>query len=201
MLNLPKSTEVNKVLPKKAIYASANLDSTTKNTFDENIKKLTIVNEVLANNVNIEASNEVTGFYVLAVQLKKQDYDLKVVEKLFKMVNQRLVIVLQFEDVAQLAVHHNKLFTSNWQPVEELQLKLQGLNFAQVWQNIILQIGNFQLEQGNTLEKQLAINDERSKLQKQIDALKKKAWAEKQPKKKFAYAQELKVLERQLEEL
>ena len=127
--------------------------------------------------------------------------DLKVVEKLFKIINQRLVIVLQFEDIAQLAVHHNKLFASNWQPVEELQLKLQGLNFAQVWQNIILQIGNFQLEQGNTLEKQLVINDERSKLQKQIDTLKKKAWAEKQPKKKFAYAQELKVLERQVEEL
>ena len=201
MFNLPKSTEVNKVLPKKAIYASANLDSTTKNTFDETITKVTIVNEVLANNVNIEASNEITGFYVLAVQLKKQDYDLKVVEKLFKIVNQRLVIVLQFEDVAQLVVYHNKLFASTWQPVEELQLKLQGLNFAQVWQNIILQIGNFQLEQGNTLEKQLAINDERSKLQKQIDVLKKKAWAERQSKKKFAYAQELKVLERQLEEL
>lgn len=201
MLNLPKSTEVNKTLPKKAIYASANLNTAEKDAFDENIKKLTIVNEITANSVNIEASENVTGFFVLAVSLKKQGYDKKVIEKIFKLINQRLILVLQYEDMAQLAVFHGKLFASEWQPTQNLQIKLQGLNFAQVWQNIILQIGNFQLEQGNTLEKQLAINDERSKLQKQIVALKKKAWAEKQPKKKFAYAQELKVLERQLEEL
>ena len=85
--------------------------------------------------------------------------------------------------------------------MEALQIKLQGLNFNQVWQNIILQIGELNLEQGKTLDEQISINEERSKLEKQIAALKKKAWAEKQPKKKFVLSQELRALERKLEEL
>lgn len=201
MLNLPKSTEVNKTLPKKAIYASANLNTAEKDAFDENIKKLTIVNEITANSVNIKASENVTGFFVLAVFLKKQDYDKKVIEKVFKLINQRLVLVLQYEDMAQLAVFHSKLFASEWQPTVDLQIKLQGLTFAQVWQNIILQISKVQLQKGRTLDEQLVVETERAKLQKQIAALEKKAWAEKQPKKKFAYAQELNELKCKLEEL
>lgn len=201
MLNLPKSTEVNKTLPKKAIYVSANLNTAEKDAFDENIKKLTIVNEITANSVNIEASENVTGFFVLAVFLKKQDYDKKVIEKVFKLINQRLVLVLQYEDMAQLAVFHGKLFASEWQPTQNLQIKLQGLNFAQVWQNITLQISKVRLEKGRTLDEQLVVEAERARLQKQIDALSKKAWGEKQPKKKFAYAQKLNELKRKLEEL
>lgn len=201
MLDLPKSTEVNKTLPKKAIYASGNLNTAEKEAFDENIKKLTIANEITANSVNIEASENVTGFFVLAVSLKKQDYDKKVIEKVFKLINQRLVLVLQYEDMAQLAVFRGKLFTSEWQPTKDLQIKLQGLNFAQVWQNVILQITKVELQKGRTLDEQLVVEAERAKLQRQIDALGKKAWAEKQPKKKFAYAQELNELKCKLEEL
>lgn len=201
MLNLPKSTEIKKQIAKDKILDNSNLTRAEKNIFEENIKKLVLISEVFAHNVNIEASSEIAGFFVLNVHLKKQDYDTKVIEKIFKLINQRLVLLLQFEEQAQLAVYHNKLFVTSWQAMEALQLKLQGLNFNQVWQNIILQIGELNLEQGKTLDEQISINEERSKLEKQIDALKKKAWAEKQPKKKFAYAQELKVLERQLEEL
>lgn len=201
MLNLPKSTEVNKLLPKKAIYASVNLSTAEKVAFDENIKKLTIVNEITANSVNIEASNNVAGFYVLIVSLKKQNYDTKVIEKLFKLINQKLVLVLQYEDVAQLAVFHNKLFVAEWQQTTALQLKLQGLNFGQVWQNVILQISKVQLQKDRTLDEQLVVEAERAKLQKQIAMLEKKAWSEKQPKKKFAYVRELNELKGKLEEL
>lgn len=201
MLNLPKSTEVNKTLPKKAIYASANLNTAEKDAFDENIKKLTIVNEITANSVNIEASENVTGFFVLAVSLKKQDYDKKVIEKIFKLINQRLVLVLQYEDMAQLAVFCGKLFTSEWQPTKDLQIKLQSLNFAQVWQNIILQISKVQLQKGRTLDEQLVVETERAKLQRQIEILNKKIKNEKQPPKVFEMVKQVKQLKSKLEVL
>lgn len=201
MLNLPKSTEVSKQLPKKAIYASANLNTAEKDAFDENIKKLTIVNEITANSVNIEASENVTGFFVLSVTLKCRSYDKKVIEQLFKLVKQRLLLVLQYEDVAQLAVYHNKLFATDWQPIENLDVQLKGLNLSQVWQNLVLQISSFKLEQGRNLDEQLAVENERAKLRKQIEVLSKKAWVEKQSKKKFALVQELNELKRKLEGL
>lgn len=201
MLNLPKSTEVSKQLPKKAIFASANLTTAEKDAFDENIKKLIITNEINANSVHIEAGDEVNGFFVLSVTLKRRDYDKKVIEQLFKLVKQRLLLVLQYEDVAQLAVYHNKLFATEWQPTENLDLQLKGLNMSQVWENLVLQISSFKLEQGRTLDEQLAVENERAKLRKQIEVLSKKAWAEKQPKKKFVLAQELNELKRKLEGL
>ena len=69
-----------------------------KHIFEENIKKLVLIHEVFAHNVNIEASDDIAGFFVLNVHLKKQDYDTKVIEKIFKLINQRLVLLLQFEE-------------------------------------------------------------------------------------------------------
>ena len=70
-----------------------------------------------------------------------------------------------------------------------------------MWQNIIVQIGNVQIEQGKTLEEQLAIDEKRVKLLKEIDKLEKLARAEKQPKKKFELVSRLKEYQREMEAL
>ena len=103
--------------------------------------------------------------------------------------------------MAQLAVFHGKLFASEWQPTQDLQIKLQGLNFAQVWQNIILQISKVQLEKGRTLDEQLVVEAERAKLQKQIEILNKKIKNEKQPPKVFEMVKQVKQLKIKLEVL
>ena len=63
-----------------------------------------------------------------------------------------------------------------------------------VWENIIVQIGGLTVEQGNSLEEQIAIDEQRNKLQKEIARLEKLARAEKQPKKKFELVQEINKL-------
>ena len=69
-----------------------------------------------------------------------------------------------------------------------------------VWENIIVQIGGMQIEQGNTLDEQIAIDEKRAKLKKEIDKLEKQARAEKQPKKKFELVQQMDKLKKELEE-
>ncbi|MDD5796694.1 MAG: DUF4391 domain-containing protein, partial [Oscillospiraceae bacterium] len=56
------------------------------------------------------------------------------------------------------------------------------------------EVGGFEIEQGNTLDEQIAINEKRQKLEKEITRLEKKARAEKQPKKKFELVQKIKKL-------
>ena len=46
MLGLPKSTEMSKQLPKKAVYAKFHLNTAAKEKIDADIFKITIVNEV-----------------------------------------------------------------------------------------------------------------------------------------------------------
>ena len=50
------------------------------------------------------------------------------------------------------------------------------------------------MEQGHSLDEQIALDEKRAKIQKEIDRLEKLARAEKQPKKKFELVQEIRKL-------
>ena len=46
MLGLPKSTEMSKQLPKKAVYAKFQMNTAAKEKIDADISRITIVNEI-----------------------------------------------------------------------------------------------------------------------------------------------------------
>lgn len=54
------------------------------------------------------------------------------------------------------------------------------------------------VDKGNTLDEQIAVDERRMKIQKEIDRLTKQAKNEKQPKKKFELAQKIKKLNDEL---
>lgn len=51
------------------------------------------------------------------------------------------------------------------------------------------------------MDEQIQIDDQKAKLQKEIEKLEKQAWNEKQPNKKFQLAQQVKALKNRLEGL
>jgi len=57
-------------------------------------------------------------------------------------------------------------------------------------------LGSVEIEQGNTLDEQMLVDERRQKLQKQIQALEKQAGAEKQPKLKFELVRQIKILKK-----
>ena len=87
---------------------------------------------------------------------------------------------------------------TDWKRKEELSIELKGLNMDAVWENIIIQIGGITIEQGNTLDEQIAVDEQRMKILKEIDRLTKAAKIEKQPKKKFELAQKINGLKKEL---
>ena len=201
MLGLPKATELSRQLPKKAIYAKFNMNTAAKNRFDADISRITIVNEISPSTVAIAAGEEVKSFYVLLVALKRKDYDDRIIGQLSRLIEQNMLFVLECGDEAKLAIYHNKVMSTDWSAKENLSVSLKGLNFDAVWQNVIVQIGEIQIEQGKTLDEQIAIDEKRAKLQKEINKLERLARAEKQPKKKFELVQQKNKLMQKLEEI
>ena len=189
MLGLPTQTEVKKQLPKNAIYTKFQLNTAQKEKLDSDIARLVIVNEVLPTTINIEAGKEIKGFFVVHVALKKKEYSESTIIQLSKLIPQNILFVLEFEDSVQLAVYHTKLMHTEWLPKEEPTITLKGFDFDTVWENIIVQIGSIEVKQGNTLDTQIAIDDKKVKLEKEIARLEKQARGEKQPKKKFELVQ------------
>lgn len=86
-----------------------------------------------------------------------------------------------------------------WQPKDGFSVELKGLTLDAVWENIIVQVGDVQIEGNNTLDEQIEVDDRRQRLEKEITRLDKLARKEKQPKKKFELVQEINKLKRDYE--
>ena len=114
MFGLPNTTWIRKQLPKKAIYAKFGLKPAQKDGFDADVSRIDIVAVVSPTTVPaIAAGEDIKEFYVLAVQLKKKDYDEKNVAMLSKLIPQNILFALQYEEQTQLAIYHTKLIRSD----------------------------------------------------------------------------------------
>ena len=110
---------------------------------------------------------------------------------LFRMIDNNMILVLEYENESRVAIYHGKLIQTEWKSTESFSYALQGLDLDSVWNNLIIQIGNIQMDEGNSIDEQIAVDEQRAKLLKEIDRLEKLARAEKQPKKKFELVQEI----------
>ncbi len=199
MLGLPKATEISKVLPKKAIFDRFKPSPTDRKLFDEQISRLSIVAEISPQTVAIKASAEVSTVYVILVTLKTTDCDKKNISLLSKLIDQRMLFVLQSDVTARLAVYRaEKVLISKSKPIADWKLTLSGLDLEAVWENAIAQISGIDLTGGKDLDMTIAENDHQEKLQKQITTLEKKAMTERQPRKKWELAEELRRLKIEL---
>ncbi len=195
MLGLPKSTEMSKQLPKKAIYAKFQMNTAAKEKIDADISRITIVNEMTPDKVNIPSGEEVKNFFVLLVSLKKKDFSEKTIAMLSKLIPQNVLFILEFEEQSKLAIYHTKLMQTEWNPTATYTIELHGLNLDKVWENIVVDISGISITDGNTLDEQIVIDERHQKLEKEIARLEKQARAEKQPKKKFELVQRMKKLQ------
>ena len=112
-----------------------------------------------------------------------------------------MLLVLECGNEAKLATYYAKLMQTEWKRKEDLSIELKGLNMDVVWENVIIQIGGIKVNQGNSLDEQIVVDEQRMKIQKEIDRLSKAARNEKQPKKKFELVQKIKLFEKKLDEL
>ena len=199
MYGLPITTERKKQLPKKAVFAKFHLKPSQRDGFDADVSRMDIVAVLSpATLPAITAGESIKDIYVLAVQMKRKDYDGKNIVLLSRLIPQNILFVLEFEGQSKLAIYHTKLMQTDWKPTESCTIELRGLNLDKVWENIAVDIGGVSIADGNTLDEQIAADERRQKIEKEIAKLEKQARAEKQPKKKFELVQQIKMLERRI---
>ena len=202
MLNLPEITELHKPLPKTQIYKKFQFNNAQQTKFDADISRIDIVNEVSLRTIpSIQQGKKINSIYVLSVTLKTKDYDSKNIEKISKIIPQNLVFALQYEEEIQLAIFCEKIFTTDWINETKAKLELKGLNFDEVWENIIKQIEGGEWDSNLSLSENIELKEKKEKLQKEIDKLEKLARKEIQPKKKFELVNKKRKLEEELNNL
>lgn len=200
MLDLPKSTEVNKQLAKSMIYTKFKMNTKEKTEIDEDISKITIVNEVTATKINVAEGENVKSFFVLLIQLKRKDFDEKTIIKISKLIPQNMLLILEYDKKAKLATYNTRLIQSDWNDTENLFIELNGLNLDDIWEKTVMSLEGGVWNEELSLEENIILREKREKLQKEIAKLEKQARSEKQPRKKFELVQRVKKLKLELEE-
>lgn len=204
MIQLPSATAVGRVMPKEAFYKRLTLSSDLKEKFVTDVKRIILSNSLTAATLNLEAGTEISEILVLTIDLKKQQFDGRIVENIARQNPHKLLFLLRFKDKAQLAVYYAKLYTTAWLPSDEITLEVKGFTLDAVWQGfleqIALQDGLTEHKPDDDIDTKLQRQEMILKLQKEIEKLEKRTQSEVQPKKKFELYQQLQELNKKLED-
>ena len=199
MYQLPHQCIVDKPLYKKAVFEKFNLKTAERDRFDADISRMSIVAYVSPKNIPaLVEGQEINGFYVLQVILKKKVYDDNNILLLHKLIPQNMIFALQYEEETQLCVFHTRLQQSGWMPTESATIPLNGLSLDDVWNNIVATIGGLDALAEESIEEQIINREQREKLLRQIEALEKQCRTEKQTRKKFELHQKIVKLKEEL---
>ena len=214
MLGFPQTTEFNKRIPKQKFYENMEVSPALKRVFVEQIKLIHWRNKLAVSTMNIAPGETVTEIEVIEIKLASPQLNEAVLRQIDKEIPYHILFILSFNGKVQAwtgykeateggnkAFKVNKYYHTEWIPEYELNLKIEGLNMDAVWENLIIQVGGVEVGQGKSLDEQIQIDDQKAKLQKEIEKLEKQARNEKQPNKKFQLAQQVKTLKKQLDEL
>ena len=199
MFQLPPATAINKPLFKKAVFEKFNLKATERDRFDTDISRMALVARVSSATVPaLTKGKEIEGFYVLQVALKRKDYDTKNILMLQKLIPQKMVFAMQYEEQTQFCIFHTRLQQSEWMPTSEAAIPLQGFSLDGVWNNIVATIGGLDAQAEETIEEQIIHREQREKLLRQIESLEKQCRTERQTRRKYELHQQIVKLKEQL---
>lgn len=204
MIDFPESTKTNRRIPKEAFYKHLSLSTALKSKFVSDISRIVAKNSLTKENLNLVKDSEIKEILLLSIELKKQDYDQRIIEAIAKGNPHKLVFLMSYEDQKQLVVYYQKLYMTEWMPEAKVELHLSGDRLEDIWSGLVRQIAigpDVQSSSNMNLDDQLSKLDEIKLLKQRIKKLEKEAWGETQPKKKFALYQDLKKHKEQLEVL
>lgn len=201
MLGLPQTTEVKKIIPKRDLYRKFELNIAEQKEFDAAIRQMTIVNEISLRTIPALQKQE-KAVFVLAVQLKQEGCAEKLLQRLCRLIDQRLLLALCYEDKLQLALYFdNRILLNEFMPVAEQKVNLQGTSLNDIWEHLALQVAQLTPRAGLTPASVIANAGRRAEAEAQIAALTKKMFAEKQARKKLTLREAINKLKKELEDL
>lgn len=213
MPGFPQTTEFNKRIPKQKFYENMEVPPALKRIFVEQIKLIHWRNKLAVSTMNIAPGGTVTEIEVIEIELASQQLNEAVLRQIDKEIPYHILFILSYEGKVQAwtgykeateggnkAFKVNKYYHTGWMPQEELNLKIEGLNMDTVWESFIIQVGGVEVGQGKSLDEQIQLDEQKAKLQKEIEKLEKQARSEKQPNKKFQLAQQAQALKKELED-
>ncbi len=221
MLLLPKSTEYDKVVPKKTLEAmlKTNLKGVPtafRKALSQQVKAIHWRNKLTAPLLNLSPGRQVQEIQVFQVTLNAPELDRAFLRTLDEGIPYHFLFLLEHQGRFQAAIAYKgktsggerekrafqvtQYYSSPWTAWEELPLAIAGLTLDAVYENFVRQLARFTLKghAGATLRQCVEQQRSQEELLRQIESLKTRMRREVQPNRQFELRRDLKALEARL---
>lgn len=214
LIELPKSTEFNRRIPKQKFYDNLTVSPALKRVFVDQIKEIIWKNKIATTTVNLAEGKDVTELEVFEIRLNGQELDETVLKQIDREIPYHILFILRFGDKCKAVIGYkeatasgnaafkvNKYYQTDWMPEEELPLKLEGLSLDAVYDNFVRQIAGetlTKIDEGETLQDSVKRDEEKQFLKKQIEKLQVMVRKEKQLNVQIKLNAKLKALKKEL---
>lgn len=198
MINLPKSCEVNKFIPKKTFYEKVNISSSVKQDFTDKLEKIYWKYKISEDTMNITKTTDFEEIEIFELALKEKCDIKNIINIITKKIPYIILFIIIYNDEFQYAIKFKEdILLTDWN--EEKDFNFVGINLKEVYNNIIRKFINDKSNEniGEIIERNKQIEE----LKKKISVLKNKINKEVQFNRKVELNIELINLEKKLEEL
>jgi hypothetical protein len=215
MYDLPASTIVNRVIPKKVFIDQLGANTRMKDHFTNDIVKVEWLAKLAPSTLNVADGKEVHEISVFQVPLKEDECSNDLFAFIDTMIPRHTLFILCKEEQACLhlnykehidsvgrtekAFHITKTYRSAWINNSSLTIQIEGLNMDAIYETLVRQVaGKRIISASNDLKSDVEVSAEHEVLIQQLETLKKKEASEIQPQKKFALHQQILELNKRL---
>ena len=216
MIGLPKTTEFNRRIPKQKFYENLSITPALRRSFIDDVRGIYWRNKLAATTLNLAAGSSVTEIEVFEIQLNARSIDEAVLRQIDREIPYHILFLLSYENQYQAWIGYkeaaqsggqafkvSQYYHTEWLDESQLPLQLDGLNLDTVYENFVRQIRNSVESEVWRVElsvsENVALDQKRQQLEKQIIALETKIRREKQFNKQVEMNAELKKLIAQLD--
>ena len=208
-----EKTQLNRIMPKAKFVKLAELSTTVRNEFNNNVDRLRLANILRQDTTNIPKGKTVVEINVFEFQLKEKTVSDNLIREIDSAIPNHIIFLFVCNDVAQIAISYKerlatssknkviKTYRSEWKNFDSLNLELNGLDLDAVYNNLITQIsdGKIETNEETSIKDAVEKSVEIEKLQRKIEQLKNKIKREPQFNKQLELKKDLKILEKELE--
>ena len=198
-MNLPKTCEVNRFVAKKKFYEHTNMSETVKNSFINDIEKITWDYKLATDTLNLSKTDNVIEIEIFTINLSSKNIPKSVLKVINKSIPYKILFNLICDnDYCYALIENDTIYNTNWN--EEIDFQFNGLNLENVWNNVIKEIIK-ETDNNSSIDIILDNKNKIDELKNKINKLKIQADREKQFNRQIELDHEIKKLNKELEEL
>ena len=215
MYNLPQSTIVNRVIPKKTFVNQLGANTRMKDHFTNDVVRVEWLAKLAPSTINVADGKEVHEITIFLVPIKDENCPDDIFSFIDGMIPRHTIFIFRWGDMTCLHLNYKewmesstntdktfriaKTYRSQWIKDTEISLSIEGLTMDTIYEALVRQVaGERIIIQSESLREDVEKSTQREMLLKEIEILKGKIIKEKQPLKKFALHQRLIKLKSQI---